>query len=641
MQDGIGSFAAGDPLRGSALGTVISCRGSEAHVALMQRPMAQGPRATVGKFVALRHDKGASVGMISEISSAVGSAAPQGAYAVAHVDLMGEISFGPGSALRFDRGVREYPAIGDAVELLGRDHLQLIYSSFDGRSMKIGDVQEDGGVPALVDADGLVSKHFAVLGSTGVGKSSGAAVILNELVAAKPDVRVLLLDVHNEYSASFGPRATIVDPGTLKLPFWLFNFEEFTDAIYGGRPAVMEELDILAELIPLAKASYANIKSGVDRTLVTRRNPRQGSAFTVDTPAPYMIQDLVSLIDDRMGKLENRATRMIHHRLMARIETIRNDPRYGFMFENANVGGDTMAAVLGQLFSVNTNRQGVTVLKLAEFPGEVVDAVVCVVLRLAFEFGLWSEGGTPLLIVCEEAHRFAAADHSTGFAPARRALSRIAKEGRKYGVHLGLVTQRPAELDPTIVSQCSTLFMMRMANERDHRLLRSAVSDAAVHLLSLVPSLGTGEVVGVGEALPLPLRFSFNRLPRERLPASDQVAPTQYLSEAERAASVEKAIDRWRRATSIQNGAGGEPAPQPHAAQQHHATAQHHAAPQPAAPAHHLPPVQQAPLQPRSPLYQPQAHGGAAHPEPPVQNALTRGLQAALANEGLFSRNRT
>jgi DNA helicase HerA-like ATPase len=625
MQDGIGSLAGGGALQGSELGSVISCRGSEAHVALMQRPVAQTPRATVGKFVALKHAKGASVGMISEISAANG-AAPAGSQAVARVDLMGEIAYGPGGMLRFDRGVREYPAIGDAVELLSREHLQLIYSSFDGRPMKIGDVQEDGGVPALIDADGLISKHFAVLGSTGVGKSSGTAVILNELMSAKPDVRMLLLDVHNEYSASFGTRATIVDPMTLKLPFWLFNFEEFTDAIYGGRPAIMEELDILAELIPLAKASYSNIKSGVERTPLARRNPRQGSGFTVDTPAPYMIQDLVSLINDRMGKLENRATRMIHHRLMARIETIRNDPRYGFMFENANVGGDTMAAVLGQLFSVNTNRQGVTVLKLAEFPGEVVDAVVCVVLRLAFEFGLWSDGGTPLLIVCEEAHRFAAADHSTGFAPARRALSRIAKEGRKYGVHLGLVTQRPAELDPTIVSQCSTLFMMRMANERDHRLLRSAVSDAAVHLLSLVPSLGTGEVVGVGEALPLPLRFSFKRLPRERLPASDQISPAMQLSDAERAANVEKAIDRWRRATSIQGGQTSE-------------TAAHH---QPAAVASYQQPASAQPQQASyPPVDQPHPHHASQPGDAHGQNALTRGLQAALANEGLFSRNRS
>ena len=157
--------------------------------------------------------------------------------------------------------------------------------------------------------------------------------------------------------------------------------------------------------------------------------------------------------------------------------------------------------------------------------------------------------------------------------------------------------------------------MMRMANERDHRLLRSAVSDAAVHLLSLVPSLGTGEVVAVGEALPLPLRFSFKRLPRERLPASDQLGPAMQMSEAERAANVEKAIDRWRRATSIQNGPP-------------------EIGTQPAAPAHHQPAV------PASHPPVPHHH----HPgqgEPAGQSALTRGLQAALANEGLFSRNRS
>jgi uncharacterized protein len=152
-------------------------------------------------------------------------------------------------------------------------------------------------------------------------RSSSIAVILKELTNARPDVRVLMLDVHNEYGNCFGSRASIVDTQNLKLPFWLFNFEEFTDALYGGRPAVMEELDILAELIPLAKGSYSNFKSGSDRSILARRHSRQ-SGFTVDTPAPYMIQDLVSLIDERMGKLENRATRMIHHRLMARIETI-------------------------------------------------------------------------------------------------------------------------------------------------------------------------------------------------------------------------------------------------------------------------------------------------------------------------------
>ena len=171
------------------------------------------------------------------------------------------------------------------------------------------------------------------------------------------------------------------------------------------------------------------------------------------------------------------------------------------MFDNANVGGDTMAEVISHLFRLPANGRPMTVMQLAGFPAEVVDSVVSVLCRMAFDFGLWSDGVSPLLFVCEEAHRYASADRNIGFGPTRKAISRIAKEGRKYGVYLGLVTQRPAELDATIISQCNTLFTMRLANDRDQALLRSAVSDAAANLLSFVPSLGTREVLAFGEGV--------------------------------------------------------------------------------------------------------------------------------------------
>ena len=528
------------------LGTVFSCRGSQADVLLSTTTRL--PRATVGKFVFLKHLHGGSIGMINEIF-VVDENENRAGNVIAKIDLVAELASDNVGDVCFKRGVREYPAIGDEVVILDQEALRVIQSSFSRRPMQIGRTRDGGDAAVFADADSLLSKHFAILGSTGVGKSSAAAVLLNGLIRARPDVRIFLLDVHNEYSSCFAEKATTIGPQNLKLPFWLFNFEEFVDVIYGGRPAVPEELDILMELIPIARGNYANLRAGVDRSSLARKQPKQTS-YTVDTPTPYVIQDLISLIDDRMGKLENRATRMVHHRLSGRIEAIRNDPRYSFMFENANVGGDTMASVLTQLFAGNLRDQSVTVLQMAGFPDEAVDALVCVVLRLAFELGLWSEASSPLLIVCEEAHRFAAADHSGGFAPTRRGLSRIAKEGRKYGVHLGLVSQRPAELDPTIVSQCSSLFLMRMTNERDQRLLRSAVSDAAANLLSLIPSLGTGEVVAVGEAMSLPMRFSFDVLPGERLPQSEHAGTSTAQSDAERGTMIERAVDRWRRATS-------------------------------------------------------------------------------------------
>ena len=161
-----------------------------------------------------------------------------------------------------------------------------------------------------------------------------------------------------------------------------------------------------------------------------------------------------------------------------------------------------------------------TIMQLAGFPAEVVDSVVSVLLRMAFEFGLWSDGAFPLLVVCEEAHRYAPADRSIGFGPTRKAVSRIAKEGRKYGVFLGLITQRPAELDATIISQCSTLFAMRMANDRDQAIVRSAVSDAAGSLIGFVPSLGTREVFAFGEGVALPTRLRFKELAAEHIPHS-------------------------------------------------------------------------------------------------------------------------
>jgi hypothetical protein len=220
------------------------------------------------------------------------------------------------------------------------------------------------------------------------------------------------------------------------------------------------------------------------------------------------------------------------------------------MFENANIGGDTMADIIGTLFRLPPDGKPMTIMQLAGFPAEVIDSVVSVLCRMAFDFGLWSDGVAPLLFVCEEAHRYAPADKRIGFGPTRRALSRIAKEGRKYGVFLGLVTQRPAEIDPTIISQCSTLFVMRLSNDRDQELIRSAVSDAAQNLLSFIPSLGTREVFCFGAGVALPTRMRFGELPSHLRPNSEASGSTR--SEAGAGMNrdlLSTVIERWRSAS--------------------------------------------------------------------------------------------
>jgi DNA helicase HerA-like ATPase len=529
------------------LGHVLSVRGSEAKVGLPGRSLGEESRATVGKFLAIDAGKRRLIGIVTEVS--VGGAdsdhSPRHG-AVARIDLMGEICRNEAGLESFRRGVTEYPAIGDSAATIGKDELRLIYKASSANAINIGHLHQDETIPAFLDVDNLLSKHFAILGSTGVGKSSGVAVILNEILHVRPSLRMFVLDGHNEYGRCFGARANVMNAGNLKLPFWLFNFDEFVDVIYGGRQAPEDEIEILAELVPIARGMYPLHKASADRP-VLRKTDAKNAGYTVDTPAPYLLQDLIALIDERMGKLENRASRMNFHRLISRIETIRNDPRHAFMFENANVGGDTMAELLTQLFRLEPDGKPITVMQLAGLPFEGVDAVVCALCRLAFDFGLWSDGAIPLLFVCEEAHRYASADHAIGFGPTRRALLRIAKEGRKYGVFLGLVTQRPAELDPTIISQCSTLFAMRMANDRDQALLRSAVTDAAANLLAFVPSLGTREVVGFGEGVPLPARMTFKSLPAHLLPRSEAVGRSASNVDASMGKEfVRNVVERWR-----------------------------------------------------------------------------------------------
>ncbi len=533
------------------LGKVIAVTGAQAGLGIV-RADAAGARlaATVGRFVGIRAGRSFIVAMVTEATAELPPGArAQGFTASVTVDLMGEIRPGGDGTSRFKRGITEYPGIGDEAVPLDAADLRLIYATDDAGLAAVGTLHQNEFLPACIDIDGLVSKHFALLGTTGVGKSSGMAIILDAIVTQRPDLRVFLLDGHNEYGRCFGTRATVSNSRTVKLPFWLFNFEELTDVIYGGRPAVAEEIEILADVIPIAKSMYAQYKS-VDRHLRRKGEIAGRSAYSIDTPVPYTIQDLVAQIDERMGRLENRGARMHYHRLMTRIETIRNDPHYAFMFENANVGGDTMGEILSTLFRLDPNGKPINVMQMAGLPPETMDAVVCVLCRLAFDFGLWSEGAVPILFVCEEAHRYASADASAGFHPTRRALSRIAREGRKYGVSLGLVTQRPAEIDPTIIAQCGTLFAMRMANDRDQALLRSAVSDAAANLLSFVPTLATGEAVVFGEGVSVPVRLSFRPLPVHLLPRNEASQALGQASLDPRDPDfVKTVVERWRGAT--------------------------------------------------------------------------------------------
>ncbi|RMF03487.1 MAG: DUF87 domain-containing protein, partial [Alphaproteobacteria bacterium] len=402
----------------------------------------------------------------------------------------------------FRRGVSAYPSLGDKVYPAGGEELRRAYLWQSSQAVQIGTLRQDASIPAMLQVDELLGKHCAILGSTGTGKSCGVALILRAILQENPEAHILLLDPHNEYAACFGDRAEVITPNDLQLPFWFLTFEELVEVVIGDPAGKEAEIEILAELIPAAKMRYA-ANRGREGAVALKRSVGQGGSYTVDTPVPYRISDLVAMIDERMGRLENRRDLVPYRQLKARVEAKSGDPRYGFMFGSLTVQ-DLMAEIVGRMFRVPVNGKPIAILELTGVPSEIVNVVVSVICRMTFDFALWGNGGIPVTLVCEEAHRYVPNNPALGFEPTRRAIARIAKEGRKYGVSLMVVSQRPSELDATILSQCNTVFAMRMSNDRDQAFVRAAIFDTAASLLDFLPSMGMREAIVFGDGVTLP-----------------------------------------------------------------------------------------------------------------------------------------
>ena len=533
----------------AALGRVITVSGSQVTAQFTTESVDGDFDVTVGSLVGVSNGDSLAIGTLSDIALERTPSDDNATSAVGRIDLLGEIVTEKSGEKRFQNGIRAYPKIGNTVVSIRDEDLEVIYGLSHPRSVKIGVLQQNAAVAATVNVDEMVRKHFAIVGSTGSGKSTGTALVLRKAMEVRPDLRVLLIDAHNEYSGCFEDRAISLGPDSLKLPFWLFNFEEIAQIVFGTRGRSDHEAALLAELIPLAKAEYARTRQTL-RSSFKLSGQSDAGRFTVDTPAPYLFEEVVALAEHRMGKLENGDLAVSYQRLLMRINAARKNPRYAFIFDDGAEPSDTMIDVLCDILRVKDDQRPMAIVQLAAFPSEIMEVIVSVLFRMAFEFGLWSNALSPVLVVCEEAHNYANADRSIGFGPAREGLSRIAKEGRKYGVFLGLVTQRPHLLDPTLVSQCSTVFAMRLGHEDDQKIVRAAVSDAAGRLLAFLPSLGTREALVIGAGVPTVTRLRFDELPPNCIPKSQAVWGRELKAERIDDQLIGSIVGRWRGAAS-------------------------------------------------------------------------------------------
>jgi uncharacterized protein len=457
---------------------------------------------------------------------------------MADLDFVGEAPEGdtPGSMGNFRRGITRFPTPGCVLHSVGIDDLMEVFSAKGRPHITVGTVYPTENVRAALFIDPLLSKHFALLGSTGTGKSTTTAMLLHKIIEKAPKGHIVMLDPHGEYGAAFKTNGVTYDASNLELPYWLLNFDETVEILIGKRTRENElEVDILAKCLLAARSkSRAAVDIG---------------KLTVDSPIPYLLSDLLASLVQGMGKLDKAEnTTSAYLRLKSRIEELKADPRYAFMFSGMLVS-DTFADFLARIFRMDGDGKPISIIDLSGIPSDVVNVLVAVFSRLIFDFALWSRNDVqrPILLVCEEAHRYVPNERVDSFGVARKILERIAKEGRKYGVSLGLVSQRPSDLSESVLSQCGTIISLRMNNDRDQAYVRNAMPEGARGFIDSIAALRNRECIMVGEGVSIPIRVRLDDLEPDKRPASDDPNFTELWStNGGEKELISRVVKKWR-----------------------------------------------------------------------------------------------
>jgi hypothetical protein len=456
---------------------------------------------------------------------------------VAHVDFLGEgTKDASGKVSNFRRGVTRYPIPGSPVYAVSTEDLRAVFAATDEPHIEIGTVYPTDDIRGALYIDPMLGKHFAVLGSTGTGKSTSVALILHRISQAAPEGHILMIDPHGEYSAAFKSCGEIFNVDNLQLPYWLMNFDEHCEVLLTTHGAERErDADILAKCLLAARTKGKDVS--------------QYGKVTVDSPIPYLLADLNTIIVNEMGKLDRAGDTLPFQRLKGKLDELRADPRYTFMFSGMLVS-DSMPSLLAKLFRLPSNGKPISIVDVSGVPSEVTSVVVSVLARMVFDYAIWSrtEAQRPLLLVCEEAHRYVPKDETAESGQAvRRILERIAKEGRKYGVSLGLITQRPSDLAEGVLSQCGTIVSMRLNNDRDQACVRAAMPEGARGFLDAIPALRNRECIVCGEGVAIPIRVRFDDLEPEKRPASSDPSFARLWRETgDEAGIIQRTVKRWR-----------------------------------------------------------------------------------------------
>jgi DNA helicase HerA-like ATPase len=525
-----------------AIGQIIEVGGSGAQIEIVGRRLTE-----------LASDPDPSIAMSGQVGSQIKIASgrrwllanvrklkvtdAEAGVVTADIDFLGEgdEEASTGKLINFKRGITSYPIPGSKAYPVAGHDLKQMFAADERPNIEIGTVYPTKDVRAALYIDALLGKHFALLGSTGTGKSTSAALIMHRICDLSPEGHIVMIDPHGEYSAAFKGHGELFNVDNLAMPYWLMNFEEHCEVFITTEGADrQQDMDILAKCLLQARGK--------------NRAAEGLSKLTVDSPIPYTLSDLTNAIAHEMGLLNKATDTAPFMRLKSKIDELKSDPRYQFMFSGMLVA-DSMAAFVAKIFRLPAKGKPISIIDVSGVPSDITSVVVAVLSRLVFDYAIWSrsEVQRPVLLICEEAHRYIPSDKNSSGQAVRKILERIAKEGRKYGVSLGLITQRPSDLAEGVLSQCGTIIAMRLNNDRDQAFVKSAMPEGSRGFLDVIPALRNRECIVCGEGVSIPIRVSFDDLERDRCPASsDPLFSELWKQTGEEEAMVARVVKRWR-----------------------------------------------------------------------------------------------
>ena len=532
------------PLRGvdTQIGTVLDISGSASRIVLdavaieSLADQTDASLASAGQVGCQIKVKVGSTWLVANVRTLAKHPDIQGKV-IAMIDFLGEGDEErlTGKIYNFRRGVTRYPFPDAPVFPASSDDMRQLYAADDRAHIEIGTVYPTSDIRGALYVDAMLGKHFALLGSTGTGKSTSAALILHRICELAPQGHIVMIDPHGEYSAAFKNNGALFDVTNLAMPYWLMNFEEHCEVLLSTQGNERQtDADILSKCLLAARAK-SRAAEGIAK-------------LTVDSPIPYLLSDLGAILQAEMGKLDKAGENAPYMRLKTKIDEIKADPRYAFMFSGMMVA-DTMADFLARIFRLPGDGKPISIIDVSGVPSDITSVVVAVLSRMVFDYAIWSrnEPQRPILLVCEEAHRYVPAERDAHVSSVGKILGRIAKEGRKYGVSLGLITQRPSDLAEGVLSQCGTIIAMRLNNDRDQAFVKAAMPEGARGFLDTIPALRNRECIICGEGVSIPIRVAMDDLEESKRPASsDPLFSELWQQTGGEEEIVGRVVKRWR-----------------------------------------------------------------------------------------------